>query len=112
MLQQQYRLRRSVDLKRVRQQGERRRHPLAILIVNPNGLAISRFGFIASRRVGNAVKRNRGRRLLREVVRLHLSDILPGYDCIFIVRQATPNASFADAETAVLQLLTRLNLLW
>ena len=111
MLQQQYRLRRSADLKRVRQQGERRRHPLAILIVNPNGLEISRFGFIASRRVGNAVKRNRGRRLLREVVRLHLSDILPGYDCIFIVRQATPTASFADVETAVLQLLTRLKLL-
>ena len=111
MLQQQYRLRRSADLKRVRQQGERRRHPLAILIVNPNDLAVSRFGFIASRRVGNAVKRNRGRRLLREVVRLHLSDILPGYDCIFIVRQATPNASFVDVETAVLQLLTRLKLL-
>ena len=110
MLQKQYRLRRSADLTRVRQQGESRRHPLAILIVNPNGLDRSRFGFIASRRVGNAVKRNRGRRLLREIVRLHLSDVLPGYDCIFIVRRTTPNASFADVETAVLQLLTRLKL--
>jgi len=111
MLQQQYRLRHSADLKRVRQQGESRRHPLAILIVNPNGLDVSRFAFVASRHVGNAVKRNRGRRLLREVVRLHLSDVLLGYDCMFIVRRATPDVSYADAETAVLDLLARLNLL-
>jgi ribonuclease P protein component len=111
MLQQQFRLRRSADLKRVRQQGESRRHPLAILIVHPNDLNVSRFAFVASRRVGNAVKRNRGRRLLREVVRLHLSEILPGYDCVFIVRQATPEASYADVETAVLKLFSRLKLL-
>jgi ribonuclease P protein component len=111
MLQRQYRLRRSADLKRVRQQGESRRHPLAILIAYPNSLDKSRFAFIASRRVGNAVKRNRGRRLLREVIRLHLSEILPGYDCMFIARQALPEASYVDVETAVLQLLARLNLL-
>lgn len=111
MLQQQYRLRHSADLKRVRQQGEGRRHPLAILIVHPNELDVSRFAFVASRRVGNAVKRNRGRRLLREVVRLHLLEILPGYDCMFIVRRATPEASYVDVETAVLQLLARLKLL-
>jgi ribonuclease P protein component len=111
MLQQQNRLRRSADLKRVRQQGESRRHPLAILIVKPNGLDVSRFAFIASRRVGNAVKRNRGRRLLREVVRLHLAEILPGYDCVFIARQATPKATYTDVETAVLLLFSRLQLL-
>lgn len=111
MLQRQYRLRRSADLKRVRQQGESRRHPLAILIAYPNDLDKSRFGFIASRRVGNAVARNRGRRLLREVVRLHLAEIVPGYDCVFIARQTTPEASYVDVETAVLQLLARLNLL-
>jgi ribonuclease P protein component len=111
MLQQQYRLRRSADLKRVRQHGESRRHPLAILLVYPNGLNVSRFAFVASRRVGNAVKRNRGRRLLREVVRLHLSEILSGYDCVFIVRRATPEASYADVETAVLKLFSRLKLL-
>jgi ribonuclease P protein component len=111
MLQQKNRLRRSADLKQVRQQGEVRRHPLAILIARPNGLEASRFAFVASRRVGNAVKRNRGRRLLREVVRLHLPDVLPGYDCMFIARKATPAASYADVETAVLSLLARLKLL-
>lgn len=111
MLQPQYRLRRSADLKRVRQHGESRRHPLAILIAYPNDLEISRFAFIASRRVGNAVERNRGRRLLREVVRLHLSEITSGYDFVFITRQATPNASYEDVETAVLRLFSRLKLL-
>jgi len=111
MLQASNRLRHSADLKRVRQQGQGRPHPLAILLTVANDLEVSRFAFVASRRVGNAVKRNRARRLLREVVRLHLSQIEPGWDCMFIARQATAQATYAEVESAVLQLLARSHLL-
>ena len=111
MLQSQNRLRRSADLQRVRQQGRSRRHPLVVLIVLPNALDVSRFGFVASRRVGKAVQRNRARRLLREVIRHHMAEIEPGWDCLFIVRNEMPGASFGEVETAVLSLLSRLQLL-
>lgn len=111
MLQSPNRLRRSADLQRVRQQGRSRRHPLVVLIVLPNGLAVSRFGFVASRRVGKAVQRNRARRLLREVIRHHMAEIEPGWDCLFIARHEMPGASFWEVETAVLSLLSRLQLL-
>ena len=71
----------------------------------------SRFAFSASRRVGNAVKRNRAKRVLREAVRWHLGEIEPGWDCLFIARAQTPDAAFADVEAAVSQLLTRAQLL-
>lgn len=111
MLRQRYRLRRSADVDRVWQQGQSWRHPLAVLLVNPNAKDVSRFAFVASRRVGKAVARNRAKRLLREVVRRHLSEIKSGWDCLFVARKATPEASFAEVEAAVLQLMARADLL-
>lgn len=122
MLRHRYRLHRSADVRRVRQNGRVWRHPLAILIAAPQRAeqegqsaggpgACSRFAFLASRRVGMAVARNRAKRVLREAVRLHLQDIRPGWDCVMIARGTTANASFVDVETAVLQLLSRAQML-
>lgn len=121
MLPQRYRLRRSSDLKRVRAQGRGQRHPLAILVANRqegmlvdngrSGKNVSRFAFSASRRVGNAVARNRAKRLLREAVRTQIDQIEPGWDCLLIARPQTPTATFAEVETAVQQLLSRSYLL-
>lgn len=65
---------------------------------------------MASRRVGQAVERNRAKRLLREVVRHHLDEIAIGWDCIFIARERTTKASMAEVEAAVLNLMTRAGL--
>ena len=111
MLRRPNRLRRAADFQRVRDRGDRRRHPLAILLFVPNTHSVSRFGFAASRRIGNAVERNRAKRLLREVVRLHLHEIDSGWDCLLIARRATPTAGFWDVEEALLTLLERANLL-
>ncbi|MCA9969761.1 MAG: ribonuclease P protein component [Anaerolineales bacterium] len=111
MLPKQYRLRRSAEIKRVRELGQGWRHPLAILLVVKNEQTISRFAFTASRGVGKAVARNRARRLLREAVRLHLSEIETGWDCVWIARAKTADATFSEVETAVLHLLSRARLL-
>ncbi|WP_420632295.1 ribonuclease P protein component [Candidatus Leptofilum sp.] len=111
MLPQPHRLSRSADVARVRQQGRTFRHPLCILLVKSAETGVSRFAFIASKRVGKAVVRNRARRLLREAVRLHLGSIQPGWDCVWIARPHLPSASFAEVETAVLQLLTQAKLI-
>ncbi len=104
----------------MRAEGRPFRHPLAILLVrlqiesaNENGTDRAqavRFAFSASRRVGSAVRRNRAKRLMRESVRLHLDEIVSGWDCLLIARVQTPEATFFEVETAVLQLLSRAQL--
>jgi len=111
MLPQPHRLTRSADVTNVRRQGQSWRHPFCILITQRGEVEVSRFAFIASKRVGKAVVRNRVKRLLREAVRLHLDEIQPGWDCVWIARPQLSQASYAEVETAVLQLLRRAKLL-
>ena len=111
MLPQPYRLKRSADVTVVQKQGRSWRHPLCILLSKRGDAEASRFAFIASKRVGKAVVRNRVKRLLREAVRLHLDDIQPGWDCVWIARPQLSQASFAEVETAVLHLLAQAKLL-
>jgi len=125
MLQKRYRLRHRSDVQRVRRQGQRLRHPLAILLVSrapvvgdemsgiaeKNGRTPSRFAFVASRRVGPAVARNRAKRLLREALRAKVNDIQPGWDGILIARQGTASASMPEVEEAVAALLSRAKIL-
>ncbi len=111
MLQKKYRLRRSTELERVRQEGDAWRHPFIVFLACSNERDVSRFGFVTSRRVGNAVQRNRIKRVMREVVRQHLDEIHSGWDCILIARPQISQGSFVEVETAVLQLLRRAKLL-
>ncbi|MEM7425814.1 MAG: ribonuclease P protein component [Pseudomonadota bacterium] len=57
--------------------------------------APARVGFTVTRKVGNAVIRNRVRRRLREAARLELSQLAkPGFDYVLIGRQATIDRNF------------------
>lgn len=65
-----------------------------------------RIGFTVSRKVGNAVERNRVRRRLREIVRLSdRARMCVGYDYVLVGRRAaltTPYAQIADAFSGAL----------
>lgn len=68
----------------------------------------ARFGVVASRRVGNAVKRNRGKRLLREVSRQHLGLLPDGMNLVAILRSGYDKHDFTDLEERFSQGLHKL----
>ncbi|NBC10277.1 MAG: ribonuclease P protein component [Planctomycetes bacterium] len=68
--------------------------PLSVLAM-PNGLDHLRLGLTVSRRVGNAVTRNRIKRRLREAFRLGRADWPTGLDLVVIVH---PHEALAMSE--------------
>ncbi len=71
-------------------------------------------GLTASRKIGNAVARNRARRRLREAARQLLPKHgLPGVDYVLVARQAAPDAPWAalldDLQNALIRLAAALD---
>ena len=113
MLQKKYRLTRKRDFKTIFAGGRTYVHRLFILkVLNRRDEYPSRFGFVTSANVGNAVLRNRARRLLREAVRLLGDRVrLTGVDVVLIARPPAREATFSEVSQAVQEQFKKAGLL-
>ncbi len=73
-----------------------------------NSREYSRYGFVVSKRIGNAVVRNRTKRLLREIMR-HI-EVKPGYDIIFVTRAGISDLGFHELKSKVMGVLSQAGL--
>ena len=104
-------LRGSNDFQKVYRQGKRFDGVLMTAFVLPNNLSHDRFGITASRKaLGNAVQRNRAKRLLRETFRLKrsaLTGLLQRYDWVINAKRRLPSfkvsAAMEEFEILVLR---------
>jgi len=71
----------------------------------PNDLDHVRVGITASRKVGNAVARNRARRLLREATRHLYPHIATGWDLVLVARSALVTVKEPQVENALHSML-------
>ncbi|HEY2125512.1 MAG TPA: ribonuclease P protein component [Chthoniobacterales bacterium] len=105
------RLIRSADFQRVRAEGSVARGTFLSLGVLPKPPGDLGAGFVTSRRLGNAVVRNRVRRRLREIFRRHQHAIIPSAWVVTIARPAAARATYAALEHEWLRLAKRTSIL-
>ena len=67
--------------------------------------AVSRFGISVKKALGGAVVRNRLKRRIREILRLHRQEIATGWDIVIHPRSSVATAPFAPMERELLDLL-------
>lgn len=58
-------------------------------------------GYLASKKVGNSVKRNRARRLMKESFRQLEKDLIEGRDYIVIARNTIGNTSMQEVKKSM-----------
>ena len=69
-----------------------------VLYCRRNGLQKNRLGITVSTKIGKAVIRNRLRRRLRELYRIHEGELRGGYDIVLVGRMRGVHCSFSELE--------------
>ncbi len=90
-MRREFRIRKSADFQKVRQEGRSfSHHALVYLSLVTNNQQV-RIGIAAGKTIGNAVVRNKAKRLLRAAIRPLLEELETGRDIVLIARAVIIN---------------------
>lgn len=99
------------DFRRAYRRGKTCAAPTLALYCRKNGTQENRLGITTGTKVGKAVVRNRIRRRIRAIYRLHETELQAGYDLVIVARVRAAEAPYAQLERDFLKLAKRMELL-
>ena len=82
-----------------------------VLYARKNRTGGNRIGITVSKKLGHAVVRNRTRRRLREVYRLHEEQFQPGWDLVVVARSRAVEAPFDRLTKSYMNLAKKAGIL-
>ncbi len=83
-------LKKNKEFRRAYFKGKSIASPVLITYVQRNREKTNRLGITASKKTGNAIKRNRARRIIKEAYRQLFDNLKAGNDFVFVARAQTP----------------------
>lgn len=107
MLHKDERISRGKEYKCIYNNGKRMPGKYIIVFAYKNQLPHNRFGIVTSKKVGNAVVRNRAKRQIREIIKKNLDQLQPGYDVVVVSRYNIKEAVYIDLEKDFLRLMRK-----
>lgn len=104
-------LRKQSDFSAIYNKGKSVGERYVVLFYRKNNLPYNRMGFLASKKVGNSVKRNRARRLMKESFRQLEEKVKEGRDYILIARNTIGNTSMQEVNKSMFYAFKKAGLL-
>ena len=93
------------DFRRAYTRGKSYTNPALVMYVRKNRAGSCRIGITASKKIGNAVQRNRARRVIREAFRQVKLPLRSNYDVVFVARTKTVYKKSTDIYNIMLPML-------
>ena len=103
-------LKQNHEFRRLYAKGRSAVTPTLVIYTRGNSAGENRVGFTVTVKLGHAVVRNRVRRRLREIYRLHESELRRGADLVIVARSRSVDASFRRLERDFLTACAKLSL--
>lgn len=103
-------LKQNHEFRRLYSKGKSAVSPYFVIYCRKTGRPYSRLGITTGVKLGNAVKRNRARRRIRELYRTHEEELLPGYDIVVVARTRVIYGRYGELERSFRQLTKKLGL--
>ena len=103
-------LKQNHEFRRLYSKGKNAASPYFAVYCRKTNRPYSRLGLTTGVKLGNAVKRNRVRRRMRELYRTNESKLRPGYDIVMVARTRAIFARYSDLESSFLRLMKKLEL--
>ena len=104
-------LKKNNDFRRLYSKGKSAVNPYMVVYCRRSPTRIGRVGYTVSVKLGHAVVRNRVRRRLREIYRLHRSALKPDMDIVIVARSRCVGADYQKLEGAFLDACRKLGIL-
>ena len=89
------------DFQRLYKRGKSFVSPILVTYVLKNRKNNLQYGITTGKKIGNAVKRSRARRVIRAAFRDFVPGLKPGYDFVFVARGKTPFVKSTDIKKAM-----------
>ena len=100
-MDKRFRIRKNMEFKEIYKYGKNYWNKNLILYIRKNNLEETRVGFTISKKMGNAVTRNKIRRRMKEAYRLNFYNVKEGYDLIFIPKKHIIDISYGELENSI-----------
>ena len=99
------------DFRRLYYRGKSQASPCLVTYAVKNRLGETRVGITSGKKIGNAVKRNRSRRLIRAAFAALEGRLNDSYDIVFVARTKTPSVKMQIVLAQMEEQLAKLGML-
>ena len=97
------------DFATTRRNGLVFKNQFVVIFINKNNSQVTQIGLSVSKRIGNAVNRNKVKRRLRSIS--SLIDIVAGVDILIVARLKAPIATYRELSDSILNLMKKASIL-